>query len=160
LTDPFKDELEKLARDAKERHVQEERERAVRGRQFRDNVEDAFKTAVAFNSRVISPVLVDFSTSAPGASEFVCEFKESESQPEFVHACDLDGQRLQVSLLYWIAGSARLSCGFGYGYKEDAFKIDSFAEPGLDQRVHVWLKAQLLEAYRSHLKRYPPKTRQ
>ncbi len=156
MTDPFKDELEKLARDAKARRERDEQERAVRGRQFRDNVEDAFKTAVAFNNRVITPVLADFSASVQGASEFECEFKESESQPEFVHASKLDGQRLQVSLLYWIAGSARLSCGFGYGYKEDAFQIESFRESDLDQRVQTWLKAQLLEVYRSHVKRYPP----
>ena len=156
LTDPFKDELERIAREAKNRHERETKERAVRGRQFRDNVEDAFKTAVAFNNRVITPILVDFSASVQDASEFECEFKESESQPEFVHVCNLAGRRLEVSLLYWIAGSARLTCGFGYGHKEDAFKIESFDEPDLDQRVQDWLKTELLNNYRSHLDRHPP----
>jgi hypothetical protein len=107
--DAFKDELEKIARDAKERHERENLQRQKRGREFRDNVEDAFKTAVAFNTRVVSPVLAEFSDSVPGAAGFECEFKESESQPEFIHVCELHGQRLTVSLLYWIAGSAQLN---------------------------------------------------
>src|SRR5690349_4989891 len=106
-------------------------QRQKQDREFRDNVEDAFKTAVAFNTRVITPVLAEFSANVPGASAFDCEFEESESQPEFIHACELHGQRLTVSLLYWIAGSAQLNCGFGYAVRDEPFKIDSFHEPHL-----------------------------
>jgi hypothetical protein len=151
--DPFKDELEKIARDAQERHERENLQRKKRGREFRDNVEDMFKTVVAFNARVIAPVLAEFSAGAPGAGGFDCEFNESESQPEFIHVCELHGQRLTVSLLYWIAGSAQLNCGFGYTPRDEPFKIDSFHETDLDERTRSWLKARLLERYRAHMER-------
>lgn len=154
--DSFKDELEKIARAAQERHERENLQRQKQGREFRDNVEDAFKTAVAFNTRVIAPVLAEFTASIPGAGGFECEFQESESQPEFIHVCKLHGQRLTVSLLYWIAGSARLNCGFGHVVKEEPFKIDSFDEPDLDQRTRSWLKARLLEKYRDRMERNRP----
>ena len=128
-------------------------QRKKRGREFRDNVEGAFKAAVAFNTRVITPILAEFSTNAPGAGEFDCEFNESESQPEFIHVCELHGHRLTVSLLYWIAGSAQLNCGFGYAPRDKPFKIGSFHEADLDERTQSWLKARLLEKYRTHMER-------
>lgn len=152
--DPFREELERITREAKERHEIENLQRKKRGREFRDNVEDAFKTAVAFNTRVIAPVLAEFSGSILGAKEFNCEFQESESQPEFVHVCELHRQRLTVSLLYWIAGSARLNCGFGYVVGDEPFRIDSFHEPDLDERAQSWLKARLLDKYRDHMERH------
>ena len=151
--DSFKDELEKIAREAQKHHETEHLHRERRARKFRDNVEEAFKKAVAFNSRVIARVLADFSSGAPGAGEFTCDFKESESQPEFVHSCEVHGRKLTVSLLYWIAGSARLTCDFGYVTNDEPFSIKSFDEPDLDTRVQTWLKSRLLEKYRTHLER-------
>ena len=152
----FKDELKKLASDAQQNHETEQQHRERRAREFRDNVESAFKKAVAFNARVIAPLLAEFSAGAPGASEFNCEFKESESQPEFVHSCEVHGKRLTVSLLYWIAGSARLTCDFGYTTNDDPFSIKSFDEPELDINVVKWLKSRLLLKYQEHLERNRP----
>ena len=153
MTDDFKDELERIAREAKERQISDKAKREERAKQFRDNVEDAFKTAVAFNTRVVAPVLHEFSSNAPGVSNFECEFKNSDSQPEFTHSCDMHGQRFAVSLLYWIAGSARITSGFGYVLRGEEFKIESFQEDGLEDRVTNWLKSQLLEQYRNHMGR-------
>jgi len=120
---------------------------------FRRDAENAFALADAFNKRVVIPLLADFSANASGAGEFVCEFKKSDSQPEFSHECKLHDRKLIVSQLYWIAGSARLRCGFDYSSDEPTLKIESFEQPDPDNLVHSWLETQLLEKYAAHMKR-------
>ena len=153
MTDSFKEQLQQIADDTKDRLEREKQHREEREKQFRENVKSAFQTADAFNNRVITPILTEFAADAPGVSEYKCEFNESDSQPEFVHSCKLYDQRFAVSFLYWIAGSARICCGFGYAINGDEFKIESFDESDLDGRVDSWLRSNLLEKYKSFMDR-------
>ncbi len=153
MTDSFKDQLGKIAAEAQDRAKRDQEKRAAREKEFRQDCDDAFEAADSFNNRVIVPVLAEFSAGAPGASDFECEFNESDSQPEFIHSCKMQKHRLTVSLLYWTAGSAQLRCGLGYVVRDDPFDIVSLHEPDLDARAKAWLQSRLLEKYQEQMSR-------
>ncbi|MFN7841633.1 MAG: hypothetical protein ACK5YR_09275 [Pirellula sp.] len=152
--DSFKEQIEKITSDARQKHLQDIETSKRLALQRREDSKAMMLTAEAFCDRVIKPVLAEFSSAAQ-VDDFVREYLASESQPTFSYSCDVHQKRMFVEVVYWLAGSAQIQCDFGYRSNDTSFKIGSFDEPGLDEEAILWLKKKLLEKYQAHLALHP-----
>ncbi|MFN7291112.1 MAG: hypothetical protein ACK5T6_11040, partial [Pirellula sp.] len=119
--DSFKEQIEKITSDARQKHLQDIETSKRLALQRREDSKAMMLTAEAFCDRVIKPVLAEFSSAAQ-VDDFVREYLASESQPTFSYSCDVHQKRMFVEVVYWLAGSAQIQCDFGYRSNDTSFK--------------------------------------